>query len=106
MSSVATTLNGLKVRFKHLTSQMYLSCGELLDPEDGAQHEAGAREYGTCLVTDGTGSNTLFFVHPVVQDTDFVPTDACVRYALHADVSSGCVLDDADGLHTCYWLAV
>jgi hypothetical protein len=64
-----------KVRFRHVTSRMYLSIGKLLEQSK----ESGAlKEYGTCLVTEAT-ADTLFYVRPVVQDSDFVPTDSYVR---------------------------
>ena len=76
-----------KVRFRHLTSRMYLSIDKMLTKPST---DAGAmKEYGTCLVAEPT-ANTLFFVHPVVQDTDFVPTDSCVTTSSSSSPSPAC----------------
>ena len=60
-----------KVRFRHLTSQLYLAAG------DKVTGEAGDR--GTALIKDGTSASSVFLIHPVIQATAHVPADAYIR---------------------------
>ena len=61
-----------KVRFRHLTSQLYLSLGAEVTGEAGTK-------WGTKLVANGTGNDSIFYIHPVIQEGAHVPSDAYIR---------------------------
>lgn len=65
-----------KVRFRHLTSQLYLAVGAENKKSDV---DDSVPKWSTRLIANGTTTDSIFFVHPVIQDTPHVPSDAYIR---------------------------
>ena len=88
------------VRFRHLTSQLYLAAGK---KETGTKGDPSAI-VGTKLISNGTTGASVFFIHPVVESAvDHVPSDAYIRiqhaeskHWLHADVTTNVLRDGVD----------
>lgn len=63
------------IRFKHVTSQKYLTLREVRDDEKAD----GSISHFATLTDDIDDRNTIFRMHPLIRESDHVPVDAYTR---------------------------